>query len=185
MHATRMLALALLAAAPLAAQQPMRMQRDSMRSHMPRHMGGRGMMKHGMGMGMMPSAPGNLLRHRAVLGLTVQQVTRLAALHDAATTAHDAAAAQARRHHKALAGVLKTSTPDTAAAGRHFQAAHAAMGEAHWAQLRAAGLARAVLTDVQRARVDGWADAMRMGHGEGPHGHPGGDTNPGPHHPAH
>jgi hypothetical protein len=46
------------------------------------------------------------------------------------------------------------------------------MGRAHWAMLSAAAQARALLTDAQRGRVDGWTDMMQMhmreGHGETP-----------------
>jgi Spy/CpxP family protein refolding chaperone len=183
MQLMRMLVLALIAAAPVTAQQPMGMPRDSMHRGMMRP-GMQGMMEMmGPMMRGMVFAPGNLLRHREDLGLTVQQVTRLTALHDEATTAHDAAMADARAHHEQLAEVMKAAKPDTAAARRHFDAAHGAMGKAHWAQLRAAAQARAVLTDVQRARVDGWADAMRMGQGGGPHGPGAGEASPGPHHP--
>ena len=41
------------------------------------------------------------------------------------------------------------------------QAAHAAMGQAHWAMLSAAAQARAVLTETQRGGAQGWADSMQ------------------------
>jgi hypothetical protein len=169
-----MLVVTMLAAAPLAAQQPMGMGHEGAHS---------GMMGHGGGMAMMPGGPGNLLRHAETLGLTVPQVGRLTKLYDEATTEHDAAAAKARTHHEAVQAILKSPKPDTAEARRHFRAAHAAMGEAHWAMLRAALRARWELNDVQRARVDGWTEAWGMGHGGGGHGHPGDERQPGPHHP--
>jgi hypothetical protein len=55
---------------------------------------------------------------------------------------------------------MAAPAPDTTAVRQHFQAAHAAMGNAHWAMLRAAAQAKAVLTEAQRGRVEGWADAM-------------------------
>ena len=61
--------------------------------------------------------------------------------------------------------VLQADAPDTAALRQHFVAAHAAMGTAHLTMLRAAAQAKAVLTDAQRGRVEGWVDAMeQMGH---------------------
>ena len=42
----------------------------------------------------------------------------------------------------------------------HFQAAHAAMGKAHWLALASGVQARAVLTDPQRAKLRAWADSM-------------------------
>jgi hypothetical protein len=63
-----------------------------------------------------------------------------------------------------MRAVLAAATPDTARARRLFKAHHDAMGEAHWAMLQAGAQAKAVLSDAQRARVDGWADAMHEGH---------------------
>jgi Spy/CpxP family protein refolding chaperone len=183
MYRIRLIALALVAAAPLAAQRPMPM--DSGRHHMRGDghgaMGEMGHKAHPMGRGM-AFAPAQLLRHKSVLELTDAQVTRLTALRDAAQTAQEAAMKDARQHHDQLAEVMKAAAPDTAAARRHFMAAHAAMGQAHWARVRAAAQARAVLTEVQRARVDGWGDAMgrnrgHMRHGEGhPRRPAGGET---------
>ena len=48
----------------------------------------------------------------------------------------------------------KTAAPDTAAVRMHFQAAFAAMGQAHLAMLTASARARALLTDAQRRQVD-------------------------------
>ncbi len=149
------LAILALGGAPLAAQQP--------------GMTGQAMMPHMMQMdqmmapmmGAMAFSPDHLLARKDSLGLTSQQVTRLTALRDAATAAHDAAAADAKTHMEALAQAFQGSAPDTAAVKVHFQAAHAAMGNAHWAMLTAAAQAKAVLTDGQRARV-----TMHMEHGE-------------------
>lgn len=150
-----LLALAAALAAPLAAQQPGMM--------------GQGMMPHRMQMesmmapmmGAMVFAPDHLLARKDSLSLTPQQVTRLTALRDAAKTAHDAAAAEAKSHMDALAQAFQGAAPDTAALRLHFQGAHAAMGKAHWAMLGAAAQAKAVLTDEQRARVSTWAAAMQ------------------------
>lgn len=168
-------------AAPLAAQEPMK--RDSMRPGMMQGMMGEGMMGGMMGPGMMSHmmemqrmmgpmmrgmafAPEHLLSRKDVLGLTAQQVSRLTTLRDAAKAAHEAAGAEARRHFEALQPLLGGAAADTAALKQHFQAGHAAMGNAHWTMLRAAAQAKAVLTDEQRGRVNGWADAMQMHMGQ-------------------
>jgi hypothetical protein len=163
-------------AVPLAAQQP-----DSA-AHHGMHMGrGMGMEKGGMEMrgggreGMMGPmghmsdpmmtrimvfSPNHLLMHRAVLALTDQQVAKLTALRDGAKAAGDAAHADMETHGHALATVFSTPAPDTAQLKAHFHEMQAAMAKAHWTALSAAAQARAVLTDTQRARADGWADAM-------------------------
>jgi LTXXQ motif family protein len=162
--------LALVGAAPLAAQQP-----DSMKPAMPMHRHGEMDMDPMMGqmmMGMMEMmgpmmrtmafAPDHLLARKDALELTPQQVTRLTALRDAAKSAHEAAHAAMQTHMTALAQTMKANAPDTAALKQHFQEAQAAMSRAHWAMLSAAAQARALLTDAQRGRVDGWADMMQM-----------------------
>src|SRR5436309_7032643 len=145
------LAALMLAAAPLAAQQPQMMgheQQDHMRQ-----------MEQIMApmMRAMAFTPDHLLARKDSLNLTPQQITRLTALRDAAKTAYDPAAAAAKTHMDALAQALNAASPDTSAVKEHFQEAHAAMGKAHWAMLAAAAQARAVLTDEQRTRVDRWA----------------------------
>lgn len=201
MKAFMMIGALVIVAAPLAAQRPLRPPRDTTAARrMPpaaepaqppgmQMMGGMGQMHEMMGpmARVMVFQPAHLLERKDVLGLTAQQEQRLTALRDAAQAAHDQAAAEARRHHDALAQAFGDGSPDTAAARQHFQAAHQAMGSAHWAMLRAAIQARAVLTETQRARADGWADAMqampmmmqRMREGgEGGEGH-GGHRMPG------
>src|SRR5574341_1994231 len=165
MRMVKVLGLIALIAAPLAAQQ-----QPKPASTRPRM--GPGMMGHGpemMGQEMMGPmmrtmafAPGHLLDRKDALELTPQQVTRLTAIRDAAKTAHDAAMDEAKTHLQELARVMQAAAPDTNAAKTHFQAAHAAMGKAHWAMLAAAAQTRAALNDAQRGRVDGWADAMMM-----------------------
>lgn len=162
-------ALALLAAAPLAAQQPAHPDTDK---H-PMMMGGGGMDHMGQMMEMMAPMmrsmafePEHLLSRKAALGLTDQQVARLTALRDAAKTAHDAAAADAHAHMEALQQAMQAAAPDTTQVKLHFQGAHTAMGKAHWAMLSAAAQARGVLTEGQRGRVEGWADAMSEHHSE-------------------
>jgi hypothetical protein len=165
--------LALAVSAPLAAQQP-----DSMKPPMGMHpMMGDMMMTHMMDMmgpmmRTMAFTPDHLLGRKDALDLTPQQVTRLTALRDGAKTAHDAAQAEMQAHMTELARAMSAAAPDTTAVRQHFQAAHAAMGRAHWAMLVAAAQARALLTDAQRGRVDGWADMMEM-HEHARDGHPG------------
>src|SRR6266550_4361401 len=150
------LAALMLAAAPLAAQQPQLMGHDqSMADHMRQ-------MEQMMApmMRAMAFTPDHLLARKDSLNLTPQQVTRLTALQDVAKPAHDQAAADAKMHMDAMAQALNAASPDTSAVKAHFQEAHAAMGKAHWAMLAAAAQARGVLTDEQRARVDRWATRM-------------------------
>ena len=147
-HLVPLLTLAVAAAAPLRAQHH---DMPDM-SHMQQMQDMMGPMMQSMAF-----APDHLLSRKDSLGLTADQVTRLTALRDAAQTAHDRAADAAKTHAAALAKVMDAAAPDTAAARQHFQAAHQAMGDAHWAMLRAAAQARALLTDSQRAHVAAWA----------------------------
>lgn len=145
-----------LVAAPLASQEHRpRGQDQRMKSHMDQ-------MEEMMApmMSAMAFTPEHLLSRKDSLALTPQQVTRLTALRDAAKTAHDAAAADAKAHMTGVADAMHAAAPDTGSLRMHFTAAHEAMGKAHWAMLSAAAQARAVLTDEQRARVERWAGRM-------------------------
>ena len=164
------IALAVLAlASPLIAQQPGKP--DSMRAHRMGlgPMAGMGMMGDNpmmqeMGPAMMKVmlyAPQHLLARKDALALTPDQVTRLTALRDAAMKAREAAQAEAMMHLKELEQVEDAAQPDTVALKTHFQAAHGAVGKAHWAMLASAAQARAVLTDAQRGKQQVWADSMR------------------------
>src|SRR6266540_3742542 len=132
MKRLRSVAILAMVGATLAAQQP-GMMGQAMMPHMMQ-------MEQMMApmMGAMAFSPDHLLARKDSLGLTSQQVTRLTALRDAATAAHDTAAAFAKTHMYALAQAFQVSAPDTAPVKVHFQAAHAAMGNAHWAMLMAA-----------------------------------------------
>jgi hypothetical protein len=145
----------LLAAAPLAAQHPA----------MPRHpMTGDPMgMQELMGptMKVMLYMPQHLLARQEALGLTPDQVGRLTSLRDASQAAQDAAMSDAKAHLQALGQAADAPTPDTSALKIHFQAAHAAMGQAHWLSLAAAVQAKAALNDAQRTKVTVWADSMQ------------------------
>lgn len=156
----------LAAAAPLAAQQPGKP--DSMRHPMTEPGPMSGMMMEGptmerMGPAMMKLmlyAPQHLLARTDALGLTADQIARLTTLRDGSKTAQNAAMSEARLHMGAIEQAANAVKPDTAALKTHFQAAHGAMGRAHWAMLASAAQARAVLTDAQRAKVQVWADSM-------------------------
>jgi LTXXQ motif family protein len=163
------LVLMALVAAPLAAQQPAKSDTGMMH-----HMMGPGMGQGMMGQMMqmqemmgpmmrgMAFAPDHLLMRKDALGLSAQQVAWLTAIRDAAKTAHDTAQADAKTHMGALAQAMQASAPDTGSVRLHFQAAHAAMGKAHLTMFTAAAQAKALLTDEQRKRVNGWVDAMDM-----------------------
>jgi hypothetical protein len=153
----RSFALLAFAALPVAAQQPRMGHDQEMMSHMMQMEQMMAPMMRGMAF-----APDHLLMRKDALGLTAQQVTRLTALRDAAKTVHDAAQADAKTHMDALAQAMQASAPDTGAVRLHFQGAHAAMGKAHFTMLTAAARAKALLTDEQRGRVNGWVDAMQM-----------------------
>jgi Spy/CpxP family protein refolding chaperone len=169
MRFTSMMLMAAAATGPLVAQQPDTTMRAPMRmGEGGGMMGGMDMMDHMREMGGMSGpllrgmllTPANLLMHKEVLGLTEEQVAKLTALRDAAKTSHDAAASDARTHGHELATLMGTTAPDTAQLKTHFEAMQAATTRAEWAMIVAAAQARAVLTETQRARVDGWGDAM-------------------------
>lgn len=111
-------------------------------------------------MRVMAYTPDHLLARKDSLKLTNDQVSKLTAIRDAAKSAHDAAAAVMKTHMDELNKAFQASAPDTAALRAHFEAAHPAMGKAHWAMLSAAAQARAVLTDAQRQKIDAQVSAM-------------------------
>jgi LTXXQ motif family protein len=156
MHCRSLLAVLVLAAAPLAGQQPGGMGRGHM-SDM------EGPMMRELGpamMQMMLYTPQHLLARKDALGLSADQVRRLTALRSALDTARDRAMAAAAAHMKEM-DLAVSPAPDTAALKTHFQAAHDAMGKGHWAVIAAAAQGRGVLTDAQRAKVQVWADSMQ------------------------
>lgn len=156
MNCRSLLAVVVFAAAPLVGQQPGGMGRgrmSEMESSMMRELGP-AMMQ------MMLYTPQHLLARKDALALSADQVARLTALRSAIDTARDRAMAEAAAHMKEM-DLAVSPAPDTAALKVHFQAAHAAMGKAHWAVIAAAAQARGVLTDAQRAKVKVWADSMQ------------------------
>ncbi len=106
-------------------------------------------------------SPKSLLNHKDALELTQAQVDRLSQLDSDATKAMDQARADHQSHLKALREALDASKADPKTVKAEFDAAHEAMGAMEWAAINAALGAKAVLTPVQSARVQGWADAMQ------------------------
>jgi hypothetical protein len=163
-------------AAPLAAQDTTHARRPVQRPHA--GMGQRGehgemdemmpMMRQMMAplMRVMAYTPEHLLSRKDSLRLTPDQISRLSAIQTTAKSAHDAAVADIKTHLDEASKAFQAASPDTTSLRMHFEAAHSAMGKAHWAMLSAAAQARAALTDAQRQKVDAWVNAMeqREGH---------------------
>jgi len=149
------LLLAALAAGRLGAQQPAHPMHPMMDDPMA--------MQEMMGpmMQVMLYTPQHLLARKDALGLTADQVARLTTLHGATQAAQDAAMGEAKAHVQELAQVTSAAAPDTNALKTHFQAAHAAMGKAHWLALASAVQARAILNDAQRTKLKAWSDSMQ------------------------
>jgi Spy/CpxP family protein refolding chaperone len=153
-------------AAPLAAQDTTHARHPGMGTGM-----GRGGMDEMMGMmremmapmmGVIAYTPGHLLARKDSLKLTADQVTKLTNIQNSAQPAHEAGAAGFKTHMGVVSQAFQTAAPDTSAIRPHFEAAHAAMGKAHWAMVAAAAQSRAVLTDAQRQKVDAWVTMMQQ-----------------------
>ncbi len=155
MNRKSLLTLVVLGTAPLTAQEPT--------TPPPGHMMGDPMgMQQLMApmMAVLAYTPQHLLAHKDALALTSDQVAKLTSLRDATKTAQEAALADAANHVRELRAAADAPTPDTAAWKVHFQAAHSAMGKAHWLALASAAQAKTVLTADQRSKVKMWADSM-------------------------
>jgi hypothetical protein len=144
---------------PLPAQQPAHPMMPGPMGQMGDPMGFQDMM--GPMMQVMLYTPQHLLARKEALGLTNDQVARLNSLRNAAQVGQEAAMAEAKNHAQAVQQAAAGPTPDTVALRTHFEAAHAAMGKAHWLALVSAVQAKAVLTDGQRTKVKVWADSMQ------------------------
>jgi len=157
-------------AAPLAAQDTSHARHPGMRPGMGRPGMDEmmGMMREMMApmMRVMAYTPEHLLSRKDSLKLTSDQISKLTAIQNSAKSTHDAAVADIKTHLDELSKTFQAASPDTNSLRMHFEAAHSAMGKAHWAMLSAAAQARAALTDAQRQRVDSWVSAMekREGH---------------------
>ena len=152
-------------AAPLAAQDTTHARYPGMRPGTGRGMDEMmGMMREMMApmMGIIAYTPGHLLAQKDSLKLTPDQVTKLTNIENSAKVAHEAGAADFKTHMGAVSQAFQTAAPDTTALRPHFEAAHSAMGKAHWAMVAAAAQSRAVLTDAQRQKVDAWVTTMQQ-----------------------
>jgi LTXXQ motif family protein len=155
MNAKQLLAALVLGTAPLAAQQP---------APPIGHMTGDPMAMQEM-MGPMTQVmlydPQHLLARKDALGLTGDQVGRLTTLRDASRAVQQAAMSEAKAQMQELQQAVSASAPDTSVLKAHFQAAHAAMGKAHWMALASAVQAKGILTDAQRTGLNVWVDSMQ------------------------
>lgn len=160
MRSTSLLAVALLAALPLDAQQP---TQPMMRVPMGHSMGDPMALQDMMGpmMQLLLYTPQHLLARKDALGLTPDQVARLTTLRGAAETGQEAATREAKSHVQAMQQATAGPAADTVALKTQFDAAHAAMGRAHWLSIAAAVQAKGVLNDAQRKKVTVWADSMQ------------------------
>ena len=113
-------------------------------------------------------APARVVERAAELGLGAEQQTRVEQIGAEAALARDSAMATAMAHQRELADALAAGTPAPAAAEAHFAAAHAAMGAAHLADLRAAIAVMGILTDLQRGRLGAAGAAPCPGCGQSP-----------------
>ncbi len=139
----------------------------------PGGMGGMGMRQGGMGMGMgmggmmgpmgsiMAFDPSHLLAAKDRLQLTEPQVARLTAIRDAGKKAETDAHQPAHAAMMSLRKELDSAKPDTSTVRQLFMAHSTGMANVMWARASTALQARAVLTDLQRGRVEGMADAMQ------------------------
>jgi hypothetical protein len=136
-------------------------------------MGQMGMGQGGMGgmdgmMGPMGKVmafdPEHVLAAKDKLQLTDQQVTRLTALRDAGKKTADDAHQPAHAAMQTLMKELESAAPDTTKVRQLFMAHGTGMANVTWAKASTAFQARAVLTEIQRGRVEGMHDAMQGGH---------------------
>ena len=134
----------------------------------------RPMRMHAQGAQMGPLGPGpragvfgpqRLLNFRQRLELTDEQVKQLEALATADREAHDKAAADAKPHEEKLAELWKADTPDAAAIQGEMRALMQARQTAALTAAAGTAKAKALLTDEQRGRVEGWIEGRRMGGG--------------------
>ncbi|HKJ93609.1 MAG TPA: Spy/CpxP family protein refolding chaperone, partial [Longimicrobiales bacterium] len=161
-------AIALLAAAPAAAQQGQPMHRDTSGWGMHGQWMGRGMMGPGMmgpgmmggtmmGRGMMGMGmhgPGMLLALKSSLGLTDAQVQQIQKIRDDARTTVQGAMQQAMQAHQSAMQALMDDNPDVGAYQKGLQQAADRFVAAQVAMAKAYVSARNVLTDSQRQKLD-------------------------------
>lgn len=155
------LLLALVVAAPLAAQQPDSTGLAPRDSGISRRFDGRHGFRYRHRRGT-AFDPARLLARKATLGLSAGQMSQLTALAAGARSGRASARQQMQSERAAIAAGLRAESPDTTQLKRHFAALHAATGTARWSRISVALQARAVLTAAQRDKVRGWA-ALRRG----------------------
>jgi len=162
MRSLALAGIALVFAAPLAAQQhhgemhpgakPMG-QGHEMCQQM-EMMDMMGMMGGGVMGPIMQFAPARLLSHAEHLGLTADQVARLTALRDATAKAAAQAHEPAMAAHMKLDQAFKDAPQDTLAIRQYFMAHQTAMSNTQWIRANAALQARAILTPEQRMKIE-------------------------------
>lgn len=122
------------------------MMADSMRHNMMMDMKGGTMMMDMMG----PPTPAMILNHKAGLGLSADQASRVEALQKRAETACAEHMRLAMESHHAADRLLEADSPDFTAYSAKMKEAAAHMAEGHIVMARAAVAARNVLTATQR-----------------------------------
>ena len=128
-----------------------------MRMHADSSHGGTGMP---LMMEMHVYSPAHLLDRRETLSLTDQQVQRFTQLQTEFQAAHERARQEAEEHVRQAQQAWVGG--DANGVATHVRAGMEAMQQAHLAMVTASTAVRAALTAEQRARVQGWTDAMRM-----------------------
>ncbi len=103
--------------------------------------------------------PASLLEQREKLSLTSGQVAHLTELLEGSKKARETLLEGHDRNHALLMEILTGAKPDPAQARGYFDAAHASMGAAHWAEIEAALEAMTVLTPEQRAMARSSSDS--------------------------
>ena len=184
-YALRLAGLTLIAALPVAAQQPGNPGAAPSATRPAgadwRREGREG--RPPMDRGETAFAPEHLLARNGELQLTAQQITVLTGIRDAARKAGQAAMEQSRKHLDELRIALDAATPDTTAIRTHFLAANESMGQARLARILAGARAKAVLTEAQRTQVTEWRQQHERD-GWGPRRGPGAEPDNPMRHPG-
>jgi hypothetical protein len=137
------------AAAPATAQEHQHGQHQQERAAAEH----RGMGDEMAGMHFRAFHPDQLLAKKSDLKLTPEQIAQLERIAADGKAKHDEAKATHDAHERQMAEALDADAPNVQVVASHFQAAHGAMGAAHWAGLEASLAGLQVLTAEQRAMV--------------------------------
>lgn len=108
-------------------------------------------------------APQHLLERRGLLELSDEQAQRLGALTQPVREAHEKAQATVQERREHLIEAWQADQPDPGLIRSHAQAIMQAHQAAQLAAIEAAARAKAVLSDEQRGRLQGWAGARAFG----------------------